>query len=170
MFGFEDFYKEIPLCEFCGVGLDVGERHLNECPVNYIEPDNMQSVLAAQYDLSQYIDEPDTLAFNLGLQLMMASDAIIQAQKQWAAKSLMDKFSEVLNRYTDLTKFIESLTQAGVFLTAEDVIEFLNDPAEFDELFAVWLEHGQPSQNNDLGSWQIFLGAIKSQGWNTEKN
>ena len=95
MFGFEDFYKEIPLCEFCGVGLDVGERHLNECPVNYIEPDNMQSVLAAQYDLSQYIDEPDTLAFNLGLQLLMASDAIIQAQKQWAAKSLMDKFSEL---------------------------------------------------------------------------
>jgi len=170
MFGFEEFYKEIPSCEFCGVGLDMGERHDNDCPTNYISPENMPNVLAAQYDLAQFADEPDSLTMNLGLQLMLASDAIISAQREWASKSLMSKFSEVLNRYTDLTAFIDSLIQAGVFLTAVDVLEFLNDPGEFDELFAIWLEHGQPSQKDDFGSWQIFLGAIKSQGWNTEKS
>ena len=169
MFSFEEFYKEMPSCEFCGVGLDMGDRHESDCPTNFISQENMPSVLAAQYDLSQFSEEPDAIVYNLGLQLMLASDAIITAQKEWASKSLMNKFSEVLNRYTDLTNFVESLTQAGVFLTAEDVIQFLNEPGEFDELFAVWLEHGQPSEKDDFGSWQIFLGAIKSQGWKTDK-
>ena len=169
MFDFEDFYKEMPLCEFCGVAFDNGERCESDCPTNFISRENMPSVLAAQYDLAQFQDEPDSIVYNLGLQLMLASDAIISAQREWASKSLMNKFSEVLNRYTDLTKFIESLTQAGVFLTAEDVIQFLNDPSEFDDLFAVWLEHGQPKKD-DLGSWKIFLDAIRLQGWKTENN
>ena len=36
-------------------------------------------------------------------------DTILDAQRQWANKSLMAKFDEVINRYTELTNFVKAL-------------------------------------------------------------
>ena len=88
------------------------------------------------------------------MQLLLAIDTILDAQRQWANKSLMQKFDEVINRYTELTNFVKALHNAGVLNSADDVISFLEMPEEYDELFSVWMEHGQP--NEDFDSWNIF--------------
>ena len=98
------------------------------------------------------------------MQLLMAVDTILEAQRNWAHKSLMSKFEEVLNRYTDLTNFVKALYNAGVLDTAEDIIKFLEMPEEYDELFAVWMEHGQPNID-DVDTWKIFLSSVELNGW-----
>ena len=45
---------------------------------------------------------------------------------------------------------------SGVLNTAEDIINFLELPEEYDELFAVWMEHGQPT-SDEIDSWNIFF-------------
>ena len=170
MFEFDDFISS-KNCEFCGINWEVGEPHENDCPTNFIAPENLEAALIQQYEMEAMASAVNPeIAMSLGAQLLLASEAIIEAQKTWAQKSLSMKFKEVLNRYTDVTGFAEALTQAGVFLTADDVVNFLQDPGEYDELFAVWLEHGQPHQKDDLDAWQIFINAIHSQGWTTEEN
>ena len=98
------------------------------------------------------------------MQLLLAVDTVLEAQRNWANKSLMSKFDEVLNRYTDLTNFVKALNLAGVLNTAADIIGFLEYPEEYDELFAVWIEHGQPS-SEDLDAWNIFLSSVQLKGW-----
>ena len=95
---------------------------------------------------------------------MLAVDTILEAQRNWAHKSLMSKFNEVLNRYTDLTNFVRALYNSGVLNTAEDIINFLELPEEYDELFAVWMEHGQPT-SDEIDSWNIFLSSVQLRGW-----
>ncbi|MEL1224553.1 MAG: hypothetical protein VW522_09915 [Candidatus Neomarinimicrobiota bacterium] len=151
MFG-QDNYES---CEFCGVNMDVWDEHRPECPVNF---DQIHSQLLRDGNFSEM----------LGTQILLAIEMIIATQKNWQNKSLMSKFDELLNRYSDLTKFIKALHQAGVLDTAEDVIKFLEDPSMYDDLFSVWVEHGQPDATTD--TWIFFLDGVQSNGWKKDEN
>tara|TARA_B100001564_G_C20653871_1_gene678224 strand:+ start:1208 stop:1720 length:513 start_codon:yes stop_codon:yes gene_type:complete len=164
MFNSDELFNEIAICEFCGVNLDTSHEHSKECPINFINPANYQNIIASQYDIEEEFSRSDDLPRELGMQLLMAIDTILDAQRSWAHKSLMSKFSEVLNRYTDLTNFVKALYNSGVLDTAEDVIKFLEMPEEYDELFAVWMEHGQPNID-DIDTWKIFLSSVELNGW-----
>ena len=95
---------------------------------------------------------------------MLISDLIISSQKRWQNKSLMGKFDELLNKYSDLTSFIEALVNSGVLIEVVDVIAFLKDPSQYDELFSVWIEHGQPN-TADEDAWLFFINMVNSNGW-----
>ena len=49
-------------------------------------------------------------------------------------------------------------------ISIEDIINFLELPEEYDELFAVWMEHGQPT-SEEIDSWNIFLSSVQLRGW-----
>ena len=102
----------------------------------------------------------------LGTQMLIAIDLLISSQKKWQNKSLMSKFDELLNRYSDLTGFTKALHQSGVLNTADDVIKFLEDPSMYDELFSVWMEHGQPDATTD--TWIFFQDSVSSKRWNQD--
>jgi hypothetical protein len=164
MFNSDELFNEVAICEFCGVNLDVAHEHTKECPINFINPANYQNIIASQYDIEEDLATTGDIPRELGMQLLMAVDTILEAQRNWAHKSLMSKFEEVLNRYTDLTNFVRALYNAGVLDTAEDIIKFLEMPEEYDELFAVWMEHGQPNID-DVDTWKIFLSSVELNGW-----
>lgn len=164
MFNNEDFIYETTVCEFCGVNLDVQHDHSKECPVNYINPQNYQNILNSQYDIEDELAQDGDVPRQIGMQLLLAIDTILDAQRNWASKTLMAKFEEVLNRYTDLTSFIRALYNSGVLDSAEDVIDFLEGPEEYDDLFSVWIEHGQP-QDESGEAWNIFLSSVELNGW-----
>ncbi len=164
MFNSDELFNEVAICEFCGVNLDVDHEHTRECPVNFINPQNYQNIIASQYDIEEELSHSGDIPRELGMQLLLAVDTVLEAQRNWANKSLMSKFDEVLNRYTDLTNFVKALNLAGVLNTAADIIGFLEYPEEYDELFAVWIEHGQPS-SEDLDAWNIFLSSVQLKGW-----
>ena len=90
-------------------------------------------------------------------------DQLLSQQKKWAQKSLMGKFEEVLNRYTELTSFVIALRDVDVLKDIEDVIAFLLNPSEYDDLFAIWIEFGQPQRDDE--TWQDFQSAVLSCGW-----
>ena len=164
MFNSEELFNEVSICEFCGVNLDVQHEHVQECPVNFINPANYQNIVNAQYDIEEELSHSGDIPRELGMQLLLAVDTILEAQRNWAHKSLMSKFNEVLNRYTDLTNFVKALYNSGVLNSAEDIINFPELPEEYDELFAVWMEHGQPT-SEEIDSWNIFLSSVQLRGW-----
>jgi len=164
MFEFDELFSEVSVCEFCGVNLDVQHEHIKECPVNFINPANYENIMNSQYDIEEELTRNGDVPRELGMQLLLAIDTILDAQRQWANKSLMQKFDEVINRYTELTNFVKALNNAGVLNSADDVISFLEMPEEYDELFSVWMEHGQPN-SEDFDSWNIFLSSIELRGW-----
>lgn len=159
MFGQDDY----EVCEFCGVNMDVWDEHRSECPVNFVSEENFKYIRQEQDKIYQELINGGDFSKMLGTQMLIAIDLLILAQKKWQNKSLMAKFDELLNRYSDLTKFTKALNQAGVLDTAEDVIRFLEDPAVYDELFSVWMEHGQPDATTD--TWIFFQDSVQSNGW-----
>lgn len=159
MFGQDDY----EVCEFCGVNMDVWDEHRSECPVNFVSEENFKYIRQEQDKVYQELMNGGDFSKMLGTQMLIAIDLLILAQKKWQNKSLMAKFDELLNRYSDLTKFTKALNQAGVLDTAEDVIKFLEDPAVYDELFSVWMEHGQPDATTD--TWIFFQDSVQSNGW-----
>ena len=44
------------------------------------------------------------------------------------------------------------------------IINFLEIPEEYDELFAIWMEHGQPT-SDEIDAWNIFLSSVQLRGW-----
>ena len=114
----------------------------------------------------QFVDEQtpqEEAAYVVGQQIFLAIDAVLSQQKKWAQKSLMGKFEEVLNRYTELTSFVIALRDVDVLKDIEDVIAFLLNPSEYDDLFAIWIEFGQPQRDDE--TWQDFQSAVLSCGW-----
>jgi len=163
MFNPDEFASDIHICEFCGVNLDVEHTHTNECPANFIDLNNYEGLLNDAYEIYDDFGMGDAPR-NLGLNLMLAADSVIQAQKKWAHQSLMSKFQEVLNRYSDLTNFVNALYKSGILKDAEDILKFLEDPTTYDELFAVWMEFGAPQPESEE-AWNLFNNTLNSKGW-----
>lgn len=159
MFGQEKYES----CEFCGVNMDVWDEHRPECPVNFVSEENFKYIREEQDVIHSQLLNNGNFSEMIGTQILLAIEMIIATQKNWQNKSLMSKFDELLNRYSDLTSFIKALNQAGVLDTAEDIIIFLEDPSMYDELFSVWVEHGQPDATTD--TWIFFLDGVNSKGW-----
>ena len=129
--------------------------------MNFIDPNNYYAILE-----EQFVDEQtpqEEAAYVVGQQIFLAIDAVLSQQKKWAQKSLMGKFEEVLNRYTELTSFVIALRDVDVLKDIEDVIAFLLNPSEYDDLFAIWIEFGQPQRDDE--TWQDFQSAVLSCGW-----
>ena len=129
--------------------------------MNFIDPNNYYAILE-----EQFVDEQtpqEEAAYVVGQQIFLAIDAVLSQQKKWAQKSLMGKFEEVLNRYTELTSFVIALRDVDVLKDIEDVIAFLLNPSEYDDLFAIWIEFGQPQRDDE--TWQDFHSAVLSCGW-----
>jgi len=164
MFGENFFDEEISSCEFCGMNLEVFDDHRPECPVNFIPRENFELIMDQEEEIYQDLIRNGDVAKNIGMQLLMISDLIISSQKRWQNKSLMAKFDELLNKYSDLTDFIEALVNAGVLLEVQDVVAFIKDPSQYDDLFSVWIEHGQPN-NADEDAWLFFVSMVNSNGW-----
>ena len=164
MFDENYFNDELQACEFCGMNLDVFDDHKPECPVNFIPRENFDLIRQQEADIYEELIRGGDVAKSIGMQLMLISDLIISAQKRWQNKSLMGKFDELLNKYSDLTSFIEALVNSGVLIEVVDVIAFLKDPSQYDELFSVWIEHGQPN-TNDEDAWLFFINMVNSNGW-----
>jgi len=105
MFG-DNYRQQGEYCEFCMMNMDEEDfNHIPECPLNFIQPENYYQILE-----HQFIDEEtnsEDAAYIVGKQIFLAIDAVLAQQKKWAQKSLMSKFDEVLNRYTELTQFVE---------------------------------------------------------------
>lgn len=160
----EDSYES---CEFCGVNMDVWDEHRPECPVNFVSEENFKYIREEQDEIHRNLLQDGNFSEMLGTQILLAIEMIIATQKNWQSKSLMSKFDELLNRYSDLTDFIEALTQAGVLVTAEDIIVFLKDPSLYDDLFSVWVEHGQPDATTD--TWIFFVDGVQSNGWKKDE-
>ena len=164
MFDENYFNDELQACEFCGMNLDVFDDHKPECPVNFIPRENFELIRQQEADIYEELIRGGDVAKSIGMQLMLISDLIISSQKRWQNKSLMGKFDELLNKYSDLTSFIEALVNSGVLIEVVDVIAFLKDPSQYDELFSVWIEHGQPD-TNDEDAWLFFINMVNSNGW-----
>ena len=169
MFDENYFNDELQACEFCGMNLDVFDDHKPECPVNFIPRENFDLIRQQEADIYEELIRGGDVAKSIGMQLMLISDLIISAQKRWQNKSLMGKFDELLNKYSDLTSFIEALVNSGVLIEVVDVIAFLKDPSQYDELFSVWIEHGQPN-TNDEDAWLFFINMVNSNGWKKNEN
>ena len=156
-----------PLCEFCGVNIDINSplnEHDSSCPLLFISPENVVGFVGEPYlEAESHLTNED-IERNLGAQLMLSSDAILNAQRAWANKSLMQKFDEVLNRYTELTSFVVALRDVGVLKTMDDVIDFLIDPSAYDDVFSMWIEFGSPQQALEI-EWQMFTDTLNSKGW-----
>ncbi len=160
MFNPEELYSPDQMCEFCTMNIAVS-KHTAECPMNFIDPNNYYAILE-----EQFVDEQtpqEEAAYVVGQQIFLAIDAVLSQQKKWAQKSLMGKFEEVLNRYTELTSFVIALRDVDVLKDIEDVIAFLLNPSEYDDLFAIWIEFGQPQRDDE--TWQDFQSAVLSCGW-----
>lgn len=158
--------EEYEVCEFCGVNMDVWDEHRSECPVNFVSQENFEYIRKEQDAIYKEVLEGGDFANMLGTQMLIAIDLLISSQKKWQNKSLMSKFDELLNRYSDLTGFTKALHQSGVLNTADDVIKFLEDPSMYDELFSVWMEHGQPDATTD--TWIFFQDSVSSKRWNQD--
>lgn len=169
MFDENYFNDELQACEFCGMNLDVFDDHKPECPVNFIPRENFELIRQQEADIYEELIRGGDVAKSIGMQLMLISDLIISSQKRWQNKSLMGKFDELLNKYSDLTSFIEALVNSGVLIEVVDVIAFLKDPSQYDELFSVWIEHGQPD-TNDEDAWLFFINMVNSNGWKKNDN
>ena len=160
MFNSEELFSPDQMCEFCTANLSVS-KHTPECPMNFIDPANYYTILE-----EQFVDEDtpqEDAAYAIGQQIFLGIDAVLSAQKKWAQKSLMGKFEEVLNRYTELTSFVIALRDVDVLKDIEDVIAFLLQPSDYDDLFAIWIEFGQPTKDDE--TWQDFYSAVLSCGW-----
>ena len=129
MFDENYFNDELQACEFCGMNLDVFDDHKPECPVNFIPRENFELIRQQEADIYEELIRGGDVAKSIGMQLMLISDLIISSQKRWQNKSLMGKFDELLNKYSDLTSFIEALVNSGVLIEVVDVIAFLKDPS-----------------------------------------
>ena len=164
MFDENYFNDELQACEFCGMNLDVWDDHKPECPFNFIPRENFELIRQQEADIYEELIRGGDVAKSIGMQLMLISDLIISSQKRWQNKSLMGKFDELLNKYSDLTSFIEALVNSGVLIEVVDVIAFLKDPSQYDELFSVWIEHGQPN-TADEDAWLFFINMVNSNGW-----
>lgn len=169
MFNENMFNDEYQACEFCGMNLDVFEDHTPECPVNFIPKENFDLIREQETQIYEELIRGGDMSKSIGMQLLLITDLIISSQKRWQNKSLMGKFDELLNSYSDLTSFIEALVNAGVLLEVSDVVAFLKDPSQYDELFSVWIEHGQPDKS-DEDAWMFFLSMINSNGWKKDEN
>ena len=169
MFDENYFNDELQACEFCGMNLDVFDDHKPECPVNFIPRENFELIRQQEADIYEELIRGGDVAKSIGMQLMLISDLIISSQKRWQNKSLMGKFDELLNKYSDLTSFIEALVNSGVLIEVVDVIAFLKDPSQYDELFSVWIEHGQPD-TTDEDAWLFFINMVNSNGWKKNDN
>ena len=166
MFNPEELFNPEQMCEFCTSNLNVS-KHQSECPMNFIDPQNYYTILE-----EQFVDEETSVenaSYIIGQQMFLAIDAVLSQQKKWAQKSLMGKFEEVLNRYTELTSFVIALRDTEVLQDIEDVIGFLLNPSEYDDLFAIWIEFGAPTKQDDVEyTWQDFVSAVSSCGWKTQ--
>ncbi len=162
MFNPEELFSPDQMCEFCTTNLAVS-RHTPECPMNFIDPANYYTILEEQFVDQE--TQKDDAAYVIGQQVFLAIDAVLSQQKKWAQKSLMGKFEEVLNRYTELTSFVIALRDTDVLKDIEDCIAFLLNPSEYDDLFAIWIEFGQPQKEDE--TWQDFVSAVSSCGWKT---
>jgi hypothetical protein len=164
MFG-EEFKDSDSFCDFCAIDTEY-YPHIPQCPLNFIQPDNYYNILE-----QQFIDEETDIeeaSYQVGKQVFLAIDAVLNSQKKWAQKSLMQKFDEVLNRYTDLTNFVVALRDCNVFTDIDILIEFLLEPSEYGDVFAIWIEFGQPQKEDD--TWQDFVSALQSCGWKKAKS
>ena len=168
MFNPEELFSPDQMCEFCTVNLSVSKNQ-SECPMNFIDPSNYYAILE-----EQFVDETtpvEEASYIVGQQIFLAIDAVLSQQKKWAQKSLMGKFEEVLNRYTELTSFVVALRDTDVLQDIEDVIGFLLNPSEYDDLFAIWIEFGQPQKDDDSeDTWQDFVSAVSSCGWKIQNS
>jgi len=164
MFQENFFNDEVQACEFCGMNLDVWDDHTPECPVNFVPKENFDLIREQEREIYLELNREGDVARSIGMQLLLISDLVISSQKRWQNKSLMGKFDELLNKYSDLTSFIEALVGAGVLVELQDVIAFLKDPSQYDELFSVWIEHGQPDKS-DEDAWLFFINMVNSNGW-----
>lgn len=169
MFSDNLFDEELQACEFCGMNLDVFDEHTPECPVNFVTKDNFDLIREQEEQIYYELSRDGDVPRSIGMQLLLITDLIISSQKRWQNKSLMGKFDELLNKYSDLTSFIEALSGAGVLTELHDVIAFLKDPSQYDELFSVWIEHGQPDKS-DEDAWLFFVNMVNSNGWKKNDN
>ena len=129
--------------------------------MNFIDPNNYYAILE-----EQFVDEQtpqEEAAYVVGQQIFLAIDAVLSQQKKWAQKSLMGKFEEVLNRYTELTSFVIALRDVDVLKDIEDIIAFLLNQVSM----MICLQFGLSSVNHKemMKLWQDFQSAVLSCGW-----
>lgn len=141
-------------CTFCGIVLN--QQHLETCPSNIISfHEGASRLWTRMFDDNKTIDD---YASDIGMQLMMAADQVLKAQKSWTDKSILQKMDEVFNNWGILTEFAEVLYELGIVQTPTEVIDYYKNPTMYEKEFVLWSEYDYPEPFDD--SWQDFINRL----------
>ena len=150
---FDDITEQ---CHFCG---DITRKtHFESCPSQLI---NIQEANVQLWE--NYMDSGRTeeeLAKDIGKQMMFIADAIVQSQKNWSSKLLLERADEVLNNWSLINEFANNLNQLDILVTAEEVLDFFNKPTLYQKEFMLWLEYYCPNKEDE--TWQLFVDTLQS--------
>ena len=139
-------------CRVCGTNSN--NLHHPNCPIGhndtYTGEEEPEEMFVVNEDMLQYISHAIAIAGAQYTEYMNGKNE---------DKILTERVEQFQQDYLELSDFGESLYNAGLIVTVEDMIYLMKYPDKYSQYYLIWLELSRPINEKDE-TFELFVKEI----------